>query len=232
MAFSPAELATEEMERAEHFGRSEEADESGDTLFESAAEFPGHDLTDSEFAEIDAAEAGTGSQDIFDGNDFGDLELKAEPSELEDQTASEVQIELKSHSDREAAMSSPSYPNPDPDPAPEPSPTPDPDPESPNLPLTISDFAALEERVLRAVALVRRERQDRIAAEQRAEFAEGRVLAAESRAVAIDAELAEMKAHAPAVELLQQEVDSLRQERDQVRQRVERLLGQLDALEL
>ena len=42
----------------------------------------------------------------------------------------------------------------------------------------------------------------------------------------------EVQAQIPAFERLQQEVDSLRAEREQVRQRVERLLGQLDAMEL
>jgi hypothetical protein len=81
--------------------------------------------------------------------------------------------------------------------------------------MTIDDFSALEERVLRAVNLVRRERQARLAAEER-------LLLLESQALA----------QAPALEQLQQEVEALRVEREQVRQRVERLLSQLDALEL
>jgi len=81
--------------------------------------------------------------------------------------------------------------------------------------LTIDDFAALEDHVLRAVNLVRQERQARSAAEE--------------RAAALDAQL---QAQSPSIERLQQEVDSLRVEREQVRQRVERLLSQLDALEL
>jgi chromosome segregation ATPase len=81
--------------------------------------------------------------------------------------------------------------------------------------LTVDDFAALEERIVRAVSLVRREREARVAAEERLLLLESQVLA-----------------HAPELEQLQQEVASLRTEREQVRQRVERLLGQLDALEL
>ena len=81
--------------------------------------------------------------------------------------------------------------------------------------LTIDDFAALEERILRAVSLVRSERQARTAAEE--------------RVAALEAQL---QAQGPAIERLQHEIHSLRIERDQVRQRVERLLGQLDALEL
>jgi hypothetical protein len=76
--------------------------------------------------------------------------------------------------------------------------------------LTVSadDFSALEERVLRAVELVKRERLARAAAEL------------------------QLHEQAPQVEHLQKEVNALRSERDYVKQRVERLLGQLDALEL
>jgi hypothetical protein len=84
--------------------------------------------------------------------------------------------------------------------------------------LTVDDFAALEERVLRAVNLVRREREGRIAAEQRVTTLEG--------------ELAQQQVANSAVARLQQEVDALRVEREQVRVRVERLLSQLDALEI
>ncbi len=83
------------------------------------------------------------------------------------------------------------------------------------LTLSADDFSALEDRVVRAVELVKRERQARAAAEERAAKAE--------------AQIAEQS---PAVDQLKQEVRSLRSERDQVRQRVERLLAQLDALEL
>ncbi len=83
------------------------------------------------------------------------------------------------------------------------------------LTLSVDDFSALEERVVRAVELLKRERQARAAAEE--------------RAVKAEAQLAEQ---GPAADQLKQEVRSLRAERDQVRQRVERLLAQLDALEL
>ena len=52
---------------------------------------------------------------------------------------------------------------------------------------------------------------------------------AEERAAKAEAQLREQ---APLVEQLQKEVNALRAERDHVRQRVERLLAQLDALEL
>ena len=75
--------------------------------------------------------------------------------------------------------------------------------------------AALEERIVRAVEMVKRERLARAEAEKRADAADARLREA-----------------APLTENLQKEVSALRGEREQVRQRVERLLSQLDALEL
>jgi chromosome segregation ATPase len=87
--------------------------------------------------------------------------------------------------------------------------------ESEALALSVDEFSALEDRVLRAVNLVKRERQDRAAAEERASAAE-----------------AKLSEQSPQVENLQKEVSALHAERDDVRKRVERLLAQLDALEL
>jgi hypothetical protein len=87
--------------------------------------------------------------------------------------------------------------------------------EPETLALSADDFSALEERILRAVNLVKRERMSRAEAEERAAQAE--------------AKLAEQT---PVAESLQSEVNALRAERDQVRQRVEKLLSQLDALEV
>jgi hypothetical protein len=81
--------------------------------------------------------------------------------------------------------------------------------------LSADEFSALEERIMRAVNLVKRERFDRTAAEERASAAE-----------------AKLREQAPLAERLEKEVSALRGERDNVRQRVERLLAQLDALEL
>ncbi len=83
------------------------------------------------------------------------------------------------------------------------------------LAMSMDDFSALEERILRAVDLVKRERQARAEAEERASTVE-----------------AQLREQAPLAENLQKEVSALRGERDHVRQRVERLLSQLDALEL
>jgi hypothetical protein len=88
--------------------------------------------------------------------------------------------------------------------------------EEPNtLALSADDFSALEERVVRAVRLVKSERQARAQTEQ--------------RAANLEAQLSEQ---APLVKSLQEEVRVLTAEREQVRQRVERLLSQLDALEV
>ena len=90
------------------------------------------------------------------------------------------------------------------------------EPEEPaTLTLSTNDFSALEERVLRTVELVRRERHARAAAEERATRAE-----------------AQLREQAPLVDQLEKEVSLLHAERDHVRERVERLLAQLDALEL
>ncbi|KAA6455870.1 hypothetical protein DYQ86_26905 [Acidobacteria bacterium AB60] len=89
------------------------------------------------------------------------------------------------------------------------------------LALSADEFSALEERVLRAVNLVKRERLAKTEAEERATAAEARI--AEQNQVTEN--LTREK------ENLQKEIEVLRSERDQVRQRVERLLSQLDSLE-
>jgi|SRR5580692_11394619 chromosome segregation ATPase len=83
------------------------------------------------------------------------------------------------------------------------------------LTLSANDFSALEQRILRAVEVVRKERQTRAAAEERADRAE-----------------AQLREQSPQLEQLERDLNALRAERDHVRERVERLLGELDALEL
>jgi uncharacterized coiled-coil protein SlyX len=90
------------------------------------------------------------------------------------------------------------------------------------LALSADDFGALEERILRAVNLVKRERLERAAAE-------GRAAAAEERAVASESKVSEQ---AEIVENLNREIGALRAEREAVRVRVDKLLSQLDALEV
>ena len=84
-----------------------------------------------------------------------------------------------------------------------------------SLAVSGDEFSALEERILRTVNLLKRERMARTEAEERAAKAE-----------------ALLHEQAPMMEHLEKEVNVLRAERDHVRQRVERLLTQLDALEL
>ena len=87
--------------------------------------------------------------------------------------------------------------------------------ENGSLAVSANDFAALEERIMRAVELVHEARRARAAAEERAAKAE-----------------AALREQAPLVERLQAEVDRMKSERIEVRERAERLLTQLDALEL
>jgi chromosome segregation ATPase len=87
--------------------------------------------------------------------------------------------------------------------------------EPATLALSADDFSALEERVMRAVAIVRRERKARAEAQERAGQAEVQV-----------------REQAGQLENLQKELTALRAERDQVRQRVDRLLAELNGLEL
>jgi predicted nucleotide-binding protein (sugar kinase/HSP70/actin superfamily) len=93
--------------------------------------------------------------------------------------------------------------------------TPEPAAQPETLAVNVDEFSALEDRVMRTVALVKRERQARVEAEQ--------------KVVQTESDLLEQMTQA---DRLQTEVVSLRTERDQVRQRVERMLAQLDALEV
>jgi chromosome segregation ATPase len=90
--------------------------------------------------------------------------------------------------------------------------------------LTVSadDFDALEDRIYRAVELVKQGRQQ-------GATTEARISDFESRAVRAEAQL---QAQALVLEQLENEVQMLREEREQVRQRMERVLKQLDALEM
>ena len=79
----------------------------------------------------------------------------------------------------------------------------------------MDEFSALEERILRAVNLVKQERQARSRLKS-----------------ALRKRRHNCAKQVPLTENLQKEVGALRGERDHVRQRVEQLLAQLDALEL
>ena len=81
--------------------------------------------------------------------------------------------------------------------------------------MSADEFTALEDRVLRAVNLVKRER-----------MARGE---AELRAVAAEEKVAEQT---DTIDNLNKEIGSLRSEREAIKQRVDRILSQLDALEV
>lgn len=90
---------------------------------------------------------------------------------------------------------------------------------SPNI--SADEFQALEQKVLRAVEIVKREREARAAAE--AEVATLR----EQLAVQMSKQ---SEAQASAEAQLEEQVNTLNQERDAVRQRVEKMLQQMDEL--
>jgi chromosome segregation ATPase len=81
------------------------------------------------------------------------------------------------------------------------------------LPMAVDDFSALEERIVRAVELVKSERAARAEAEQNA-----------ARLQSL------MDAQAALLEQAKEQLRRLEREREQVRQRVERLLKQIDEI--
>ncbi len=86
--------------------------------------------------------------------------------------------------------------------------------------ISVDEFQALEQKVLRAVEIVRREREARAAAEAEA-------AAAKAEAAALRAQLSEL---ASASNTAQTQITTLNQERDAVRLRVEKMLQQMDEL--
>ena len=90
--------------------------------------------------------------------------------------------------------------------------------------VSVDEFQALEQKVLRAVDLVKREREARAAAE--AEVATLREQLA-ARAKSVESQVQAVQREKAAAE---HQVAALNQERDTVRQRVERMLQQMDEL--
>jgi len=113
-------------------------------------------------------------------------------------------------------------------------------PEEPAaLAVSADDFAAIENRIYRAVELVKQVRQAGATAEGRMAEWEARAVRAEAQVQAqslmveqLERELQALRKDRGQVEQLELELQALRKEREQVRQRMERLLKQLDALEL
>jgi alkanesulfonate monooxygenase SsuD/methylene tetrahydromethanopterin reductase-like flavin-dependent oxidoreductase (luciferase family) len=97
--------------------------------------------------------------------------------------------------------------------------------------VSVDEFQALEQRVLRAVEIVKREREARAAAE-----AEVKKLREQLEAQNVIAK-GQIEAVADQIEALQQDnataqtlIGTMTQERDAIRERVERLLKQMDEL--
>jgi len=81
------------------------------------------------------------------------------------------------------------------------------------VPMTTDDFSALEERVVRVVEAMKRERAARAEAEQTTARVQS-----------------QLEAQASLLEQAKEQLRSLEREREQVRQRVERLLKQIDEI--
>ena len=89
------------------------------------------------------------------------------------------------------------------------------------------EFAALEQRVMRAVEVVRREREARAGMESELARLKERV---SEQAVELERLGHERETHAAAAEAAESELATLRDERNEVRQRIERMLHQMDEL--
>jgi hypothetical protein len=96
------------------------------------------------------------------------------------------------------------------------------EPEADVVTINSDEFTALEERILRTVNLVKRERSARQQAEEHTLAVEARLAEAQEQ----------LKEEQSGSQHLKMELQTLRGERDHVKQRVERLLSQLDALEM
>jgi hypothetical protein len=97
--------------------------------------------------------------------------------------------------------------------------------------VSVDEFQALEQKVLRAVEIVKREREARAAAE--AEVAALREqLAAQAKSAQSEVQAVESRAQAVQREkdAAENQIAALNQERDAVRQRVEKMLQQMDEL--
>jgi uncharacterized coiled-coil DUF342 family protein len=97
--------------------------------------------------------------------------------------------------------------------------------------VSVDEFQSLEQKVLRAVEIVKRERGARAAAE--AEVASLRQQLAEQAEAAkskIQAAINQLESAQREKEAVENQVAALNEERDGVRQRVERMMHQIDEL--
>jgi uncharacterized protein (DUF3084 family) len=97
--------------------------------------------------------------------------------------------------------------------------------------VSVDEFQALEQKVLQAVEIVKREREARSAAEAEVVVLREQ-LAAQAENARTQIEAAEGRAQTAQheKEAAESQVAALNQERDAVRQRVERMLQQMDEL--
>ena len=115
--------------------------------------------------------------------------------------------------------------------------------QSSGLDVQAAAFQALEQRVLRAIELLRKERELRVAAEQQLHQAEEHSLEIERRfedrtsqmasefshkAAELESHSAQIRDQAEQIRRLEGDLSQLQGERDKVRQRVEKLLQHLD----
>lgn len=103
--------------------------------------------------------------------------------------------------------------------------------------ISVDEFQALEQKVLQAVELIRKEREARNAAEAALETAQQQRDAAERQADTLRGELETARGEADTLRQkletagqAQTEVEALHREREAVRLRVEKMLAQMDEL--
>lgn len=96
-----------------------------------------------------------------------------------------------------------------------------------STPIGTDEFQALEQRVLRAVEVVRREREARAAAEAELGRLKQRVSEQATEIERLEREYAEQR---DAAEAANNELVTLNDERAEVRGRIERMLHQMDEL--
>jgi hypothetical protein len=254
MSQTPIESATEEERPSTWEGRGDggntHAEHGQGSMFDEPAPTAGLEAYTSPNEEIDAA-----FSDVSDSlEDFSQLSTETDLETVIEQEATSFEAQEFHESALEGKSEQASVSEPPPssaEPMGEPS-TPDVATPSADVPeaeaapasepltvLTADDFAALEDRILRTVSLIKREREARIAAEGQVAALESQKQALEEQSMhfetqcnALETQLKEHETLSPVLERLEREIDTLRAEREQVRQRVERLLGQLDALEL
>lgn len=102
-------------------------------------------------------------------------------------------------------------------------------------PIAADEFEALEQKVLRAVEIVKREREARTSAAAEIEHLQQQLAEQKSEKEQLQAELAAQRDRFVSqfeqhTATHQAELTALQQEREQIRQRVEKLLQQMDDL--